>query len=120
MPSKPKLSSKTPDAPEYNTLIDTHELIVSLPRERRYAIVELKTKGVNTDVDSGEAQATVQIIHLEQPRTKADTDRLTGLLDELFLKRTKLAARPDPHAEADTPLDGLAEAGIDDSVSAVE
>lgn len=114
--SKPKLTVKTPDAPEYNTLLATHDAIIALPRERRYAIVELKTKGVNTDVDSGEAQATMQIIHLEQPMTAADTKRVTDLLDELFTKRTKLAARPDPHAD-DVPLDGLADGELDDSVS---
>ncbi len=114
MPSKPKLSTKTPDAPEYNTLIPTHDQIVAMPRERRYAIVELKTKGVNTDVDSGEAQATVQIIHLEQPATKADSDAVTALLDSMFTKRTKLQQRPDPHAE-DVPLDGLGT--LDDSVT---
>jgi len=120
--AKPKLSTKTPDAPEYNTLIPTHDAIVSLPRERRYAIVEIKTKGVNTDVDSGEAQATVQIVHLEQPATAADERKVVELLDAMFQKRTKLSARPDPHAEEDTPLDGWAsgssagDLGGDDSV----
>lgn len=114
MPSKPKLSTKTPDAPEYNTLIETHDTIVAMPRERRYAIVELKTSKVNRDIDTGEEQAIMQVIHLEQPRTKADNDAVQALLDKMFTSRTKLAARPDPHAE-DTPLEGLGGA-LDDSV----
>lgn len=116
MPSKPKLSTKTPDSDVYNTLITTHESIVAMPRERRYAIVELKTEKVNLDVDTGESQATMQVIHLEQPRSKADTDALVAMLDSLFTKRTKLGARPDPHAGEDTPLEGIGE--LDDSVSA--
>lgn len=116
--AKPKLSVKTPDASEYNTLISTHEQIIALPRERRYAIVELKTEKVENDIDSGEAQAKLQIIHVEQPRTAADEKALTDLLDKMFTSRTKLASRPDPHAEQDTPLEGLG--GLDDSVTAGE
>lgn len=112
--SKPKLSTKTPDAPEYNTLIGDHETINSLPRERRYAIVELTTKRVDLDVATGEHQATMQIIHIEGPQTQADEKLITDLLDTLFKKRTKLTARPAPDA-GDTPLEGLA-TGLDDGV----
>jgi hypothetical protein len=103
--SKPKLSSKTPDAGEYNSLIGTHDSIVSLPRERRYAVVEFRTKGVVLDVASGEHQATMEIVQIEQPASAADEVALVALLDKMFQNRTHLAARPDPNADHDTPLD---------------
>lgn len=119
--SKPTLSSKTPDSTDYNTLILNHDGILALPRERRYAIVELKTRTVNTDVESGEQKATMQIVHLEQPQTAADQKALVDMLDQLFTKRTKQAARPDPEGEKPEPLPGLGTAdGLDDSVTADE
>ena len=48
--SKPKLSVKTPDAPDYNTLLGTHDSIIALPRERRYALIEFRTKKLDTDI----------------------------------------------------------------------
>jgi hypothetical protein len=77
--------------------------------------VELKTSKVTQDIDSAEDQATMQVIHLEQPSSKADVDAVTQLLDSMFQKRTKLSGRPNPHEPEDTPLEGLG-AGVDDSV----
>lgn len=115
--AKPKLSTKTPDAPEYNSTIENHANIVALPRERRYAIVEIKTAKVTRDVDSGEDQATLQLIHIEEPQSGADARKLEELLDSMFQKRTKLKTRANPHEEEDTPLDGLSsDLGGDDTV----
>lgn len=107
MPSKPKLSSKTPDAPEYNTLITRHDALIGWPRERYYAVVELKVSDITTDIDTGEEQARIQIVHIEQPVVAADAKALESLLDSMFQKRTKLKVRSDPHAEEDTPLEGI-------------
>lgn len=111
MPMKPKLSSKTPDAADYNSLIETHADLVSLPRERRYAIVELRVKKVDLDVASGEQQAIVELVHVETPSTQADETKLVDLLDTMFTKRTKIKQRGNPLGEEDTPLAGI---GLDD------
>jgi len=114
--SKPKLSTKTPDAKERNALIEAHGGIIDMPRERRYAIVELATQNVRTDIATGEEQATLQIVHCELP-TGSDRDALEKLMDKVFQKRTNLKVRPDPNAEVDTPLEGLGDGpGLDDSV----
>lgn len=120
--SKPKLSTKTPDQPETNALIDAHAQILALPRERRYAIVELATKSVNNDVATGEQQATLHAVHIELP-TGADQVALEKLLDKAFTKRTNMRTRPDTVGDPDTPLEGLASiagAGLDDGVSVAE
>lgn len=118
--SKPKLSTKTPDATESNALIELHDSIIALPRERRIIVAEVITKQVNTDIATGEQQATLQLAHIEVP-TGADRVALEKLLDKAFTGRTSLKHRPDPTAgEADTPLEGIDEAGLDDSVSAGE
>ena len=107
--SKPKLSVKTPDAPDYNTLLGTHDSIIALPRERRYALIEFRTKKLDTDIASGEQQATIEIVHIEQPATSADETAVVAILDKMFKARTNLVARPAPD-QPDTPLDlsGLA------------
>lgn len=113
--SKPKLSTKTPDSTETNALIDMHGQIIALPRERRYAIVELAVKAVNRDIATGEEQATLHAVHIEVPTGK-DAKELEALLDRTFTNRTNIKVRPDAVAEADTPLDGIGE--LDDSVEA--
>ncbi len=108
MPMKPKLSSKTPDADEYNALIGIHSDLVSLPRERRYAIVEYRTKKVDLDVASGEQQAIVELVHIEAPVSAADEQQIVDVLDGLFRKRTNLKTRANPTGEdSDTPLEGI-------------
>lgn len=107
MPSKPKLTVKTPDDENYNALIGEHPNIVSLPRERRYAIVEFITTKVDLDVASGEQQASVALVQIEIPRSQADEVSVVALLDKMFKSRTHLTARADPYAGEDTPLDGL-------------
>lgn len=109
---KPKLSTKTPDAPETNALIPMHDQIIALPRERRYAVVELGVKGINTDVATGDQQATVLLTHIEIP---SDQAKLEKMIDDEFTSRTKIKTRPDPTAETDTPLEGIG--GLDDSVT---
>jgi len=113
--SKPKLSTKTPDATEANALIDLHSAIVSMPRERRLIVAEVIVKTVTTDTASGEQQATLQLAHIEAP-TGADRDALEKIMDGAFKKRTNLQHRPDPTAETGTPLAGLGEGDLDDGV----
>lgn len=112
--SKPKLSTKTPDATESNALIDLHGSIISLPRERRLIVAEVIVKSVATDVASGEQQATLQLAHIEVPTGKDRTD-LEAIIDRAFKARTNLTHRPDPTAELGTPLEGLGDE-LDDSV----
>lgn len=103
---KPKLSSKTPDDPKYNSLIGSHDTILRMPRERRYAIVELRTKGINTDVATGDQQATEVVVHIEEPPSGAEQAKLEKLLDDWYNRRNK-EPRGNPAGDEDTPLDGL-------------
>lgn len=112
--AKPKLSTKTPDAVENNALVELHESILALPRERRYGIVEFVTKKIDRDIATGDEQATMQIVQIEIP-SGADKTALEALLDKTFTARTNLKTRPNPNAEADTPLEGLGDT-VDDSV----
>lgn len=107
--SKPKLSTKTPDASETNALIDLHGAIIAMPRERRYAIVEFAVKDVRTDIATGDEQATITAVHIEVPSGKAAAE-LEAMLDAEFTRRTNLKARPDPNDDGNPPpLDGVGE-----------
>lgn len=118
--TKPKLSTKTPDATESNALIDAHESIIALPRERRIVIAEIIVREVSTNVATGNQQATLQLAHIEIP-SGADRAAAEKILDAAFKARTGMKHRPDPTAgDVDTPLLGLDDAGLDDSVSAGE
>lgn len=113
--SKPKLSTKTPDDPTTNALIEVHDSIVSLPTERRIAIVELSVPKIETNPGTGSHQATVQVVHLEL-LTGSDREAGEKLFTKVHHARTGNKTRPAPEAE-DTPLDGLGDlGGIDDGV----
>lgn len=113
--SKPKLSTKTPDATESNALIELHGNLISMPRERRLIVAEVIVKSVATDVASGEQQATLQLAHIEVPVGQHRAD-LEAIIDAAFKSRTNLTHRPDPTAEVGTPLEGLGEGDLDDGV----
>ena len=118
--TKPKMSTKTPDATESNALIDAHADIIAMPRERRIIIAEIITREVSTNVATGNQQATLQLAHIEIP-VGHDRAAAEKILDAAFKGRTGLKHRPDPSAgDGDTPLEGLADAGLDDSVTAGE
>jgi len=111
--TKPKLSTKTPDATEHNALIALHGQVIALPRERRYAVVELAVKDIRTDVATGDEQATLQIVHIEVPSGKG-RDEIEKLIDSEFTRRTNQKTRPNPHEDDvndDTPLTGIDDLG---------
>lgn len=96
---KPKLSSKTPDDPILNSLIDSHDDLIQRPDERRFAVVEF----IVTDrvfVTHGDAFARVQVVHLEEI-VGADLEKVLKLRDHRFTERTGQKSVPTP----DTPLE---------------
>jgi len=86
-----------------------------MPRERRLIVAEVIVKSVATDVASGEQQATLQLAHIEVP-IGADRTALEQIIDSAFKSRTNLQHRPDPTADEGTPLPGLGDGDLDDSV----
>jgi hypothetical protein len=97
--TKPKLSSKTPDDPILNSLIDSHDDLLRRPAERRFAVVELIVTD-RTFPTHGDDYARVQVVHLEEI-IGADLDTVLKLRDHRFTERTGQKSPPDP----DTPLD---------------
>ena len=107
--AKPKLSSKTPDESDLNSLIDSHESLLQRPEERRYAVVEIAVVA-RTYPTHNDSYARVQIVHLEEVRG-TDLDAVLKVRDRAYTERTGNKSVPSP----DTPLD-FDEVGIDDSV----
>lgn len=113
--AKPKLSTKTPDDPVTNSLIDQHGEIIQRPNERRIALVELASPETKRKNATGEEQATVQIVHLELLHG-ADAVAGEKLFSSVHKARTGNNTRPAPDVSIpDTPLEGLG-ADVDDSV----
>lgn len=110
--AKPKLSTKTPDDAATNALIDSHDDVLSMPNERRIALVEIAVPKIELHPGTGAQQATVQIVHLELLNGK-DRDAGEALFTKVHQARTGNKTRPAP-PEDDVPLDGLGD--IDDSV----
>lgn len=105
--AKPKLTTKTPDDPATNALIDQHDAILESPNERRLAIVELATSDLHTKPGTGDRQATVQVVHLELLHG-ADRDAAEKLFTRVHFDRTGNKSRPNPGeapTSSDTPLD---------------
>lgn len=117
MAHKPKLTTKTPDDPATNGLIEAEPEIVAAFNSRKranrhLAIVEIAATGVEY-LEGGDRQAKVQIRHLEiaPPEREAEVE---ALFTSLHTTRTGNTTRPkheDKEPEPSTPLDGL-----DDSV----
>lgn len=111
--AKPKLSTKTPDSTDTNSLVDEHDALIAAPKERRFAIVELIVPEIVQHV-GGDSIAKIQITHIEIVKPGANQDKVLSVMDAIYKARTGNKVRPGPEAE-DTPLDFEA-AGIDDSV----
>lgn len=111
--TKPKLSSKTPDEADLNSLIDTHEDLLKQPDVRRYAVVELAVTD-RTYPTHNDAFARVQIVHLEEI-VGADLDTVLKVRDHAYTARTGNKAVPQP----DTPLD-FGDADLDGEADGVD
>jgi hypothetical protein len=104
---KPKLSSKTPDNSDVNSLIINHEKLIahfnsSDGVNRVLAIVELGVTQVVTQ-EGGEQQATFALRHIEEITGTLSEHSGEQMLLDLYKMRTNNKALPSP--AHDTPLD---------------
>lgn len=114
--AKPKLSSKTPDDPAINALIDFHAELIEhfnskTNSDSHIAIVEIAVPEVKI-TEGGGRTATIQIRQLELMHG-SDRDAADKLFTKVYSQRTGEKSRPAPE-EPGTPLEGLE--GLDDSV----
>ena len=109
--AKPKLSSKTPDDAERNSLVDTHDDLLTFPDQRRYAVVEFAVTD-RTYPTHNDAFARVQLVHIEEV-TGSDLEAVLKVRDHVFTDRTGFTQVPAPDTELDfSELDD----SVDDSV----
>lgn len=122
--AKPKLSTKTPDDPVINALIEAHpDLIAHFNRRGKtnshIAIIDLGVSEVKIK-EGGEQQATIVIRQLELMQPGSDRDAAEKLFTRVYSQRTGEKSRPkpeEPQTELDMPVgDAIEGAGIDDSV----
>lgn len=116
--SKPKLSTKTPDAAEVNNLIEMHGQIIDNPEGELIAIVRILPSQVVHRVADGEDQATVALRQIEVLQG-ADVEKGRALMLKSFRTRTNGSALPDlndPKPTPDTPIAGLEDAGVEDTL----
>jgi len=106
--SKPKLTTRTPDDPLLNALVDAHGSIIALPTDRRFAVVELSVPKIETRPATGEQQAHVQIVHVELLKATEGE----SILLAAYKARTGNATPPT--GADDTPLEGIADLGDDE------
>lgn len=114
--AKPRLSTKTPDDPVTNALIDFHGEILADPNTARIAIVEIITPESKRKNQTGEETATVQIVHLELMHG-ADAEAVEKIFTRAHFNRTGNKTRPAPGAAPaplGTPLEGMGD--LDDTV----
>jgi hypothetical protein len=97
--AKPKLSSKTPDDAERNSLVDTHDDLLKFPDTRRYAVVEFAVTD-RTYPTHNDAYARVQLVHFEEVQGDALADVLK-IRDRVFTDRTGYTEVPSPDTELD-------------------
>lgn len=97
--AKPKLSSKTPDDAERNSLVDTHDDLLKFPDTRRYAVVEFAVTD-RTYPTHNDAFARVQLVHIEEI-VGADLDAVLKVRDHAFTERTGFTEVPSPDTELD-------------------
>jgi len=97
--TKPRLSTKTSDEEDYNSLIVEHDDLMHRPTERRFAVVEytVAERRYPTGADSF---PTVRITHFEGI-AGADLEKVLKLRDAAYTRRTGNKSVPQP----DTPLD---------------
>lgn len=105
--TKPKLSSKTPDQEELNSLIDSHDELLNKPDQRRFAVVELAVTA-RTFPTHNDHFATVQIVHLEEIRG-TELDDVLKVRNAVYTQRTGNKSVPEPDQQLDL-------SGLDDSV----
>lgn len=111
--AKPKLSSKTPDDTERNSLVDTHDDLLKFPDQRRFAVVEFAVTD-RTYPTHNDAYARVQLVHIEEV-TGTDLDDVLKVRNRAFTARTGFTEVPSPDTELDfSELDD----SVDDSVDA--
>lgn len=109
--TKPKLSTKTPDEAELNSLIESHEDLLQFPDKRRFAIVELAVID-RTYPTHNDPFARLQIVHVEEVDGE-DLEKVLKIRDHTYTTRTGLKTPPAP----DTPLDlDALDDGVDDTV----
>jgi hypothetical protein len=108
--TKPKMSTKTPDAAEVNNLIDLHDQIIDNPEGELLALVRILPVQVVHRVADGEDQATVALRQIEVLQGP-DVDAGRKLMLKAFRARTKAAALPDltEDGEPNEPLPGMEE-----------
>lgn len=110
--AKPKLSTKTPDTEDTNSLIKDHTTLIEHFNSREHANkhIALVEIGV-TDVklfEGGGQQATVVLRHVELLHG-ADADKAEKLFTDVYKKRTGNKERPNLADDPDTPIEGIDE-----------
>lgn len=116
---KPRLSTKTPDDPNTNSLIDAAPDLYNNPTERRFIIAEIGVTDVGANVQTGDRKVIYGLRIIEHA-SPDDRDEVLKLLTKLHAKRTgeKSIPAPEQPADPDTPLPGMEDdtLGADDSV----
>lgn len=98
--TKPKLSAKTPDEEDLNSLKGDHENLLDHPRGTRIAVVEYVVRE-RVLATAGDATARIELVHFEGLDVRGLDSEGRKLLDKAFKKRTGKANRPEPDPELD-------------------